>query len=153
MGYSPSKRQLKHMRHCHRLNLIVLGVEAVLDDNAKFHLVKTDLGVYIKVNYFLNDFSKPPTPSNRARFTDKDVYDKMFSIYEEFYLRNNNISEEVIIEKTKKMEEPKKEVKKRKLKVSGQPVVIKNKNVELDLFDLIDNAERESKQEESGIAN
>lgn len=145
--YSPSNSDFIHMAHCIKTGVIKLAIERVRDFSDEFYLVKTDdRKTPVKVEYFLKDFSKPPIPSNKQIFKEYDAYEKMFKIYKEFYMRNNNIKEEVIMEDIKKEEEksipePKQEIKKETKTPDPKP-----SNREIDLFELIEMCENEEKQ-------
>jgi hypothetical protein len=146
VAYSPSQSDFKHMRYCHKTGIITLGISAIFERPNVYHLTKTNLNTSpITQEYFLKDFSKPPTPNNREEFTEKEAYVKMFQIYKEFYMRGNNIREEEIkevikedIEKEEKIILEKKETKKKKEAKALRPA-----NHEVDLFELIEMCEKE----------
>lgn len=146
VAYSPSESDFKHMRYCHKMGLITLGLSAIFERPNVYYLAKTNLNASpITQDYFLKDFGKLPTPDNRQEFTEKEAYVKMFQIYKEFYMRGNNIREEEIKEvikedviKEEKIISDKKEAKKKK-----EVKVLRPANHEVDLFELIEMCEKE----------
>ena len=155
-AYSPSESDFKHMRHCHSKGLITLGLSGIYERPNVFHLAKTDLNVSpITQDYFLKDFSKPPTPANRQEFTEKEAYVKMFAIYKEFYMRNLNIKEAVIAEVIKedaKKPEPKKEKKVPKQKAVPKDM-INFPFKQIDLLEMIELCEEDNKNAKGNEPN
>lgn len=149
MSYSPSDSDFKHMMHCHKLGLIKLGIGRVNNFTDEYHIIKFDDSKTPAVmTYFLKDFTLPPTPSNKAVFTEYNAYKKIFEIYKEFYMRNHNISEAVIREEyvKSKEEEIKKESPKKKTKEEKYNEETKSlldyPNKQIDLFEMIDEIEK-----------
>ena len=146
VAYSPTSSDFEHLHHCIRTGIITLGIALAPEKPGVFNLVRTSLNERpVKVDYFLKDFKLPATPSNRAEFTEKEVYLKMFSIYKEFYMRNNNIQEDVIsevkiLDALKAEPKPKKEPKKKKVEKDWINFPLK----QVDLFELIEICEKET---------
>lgn len=87
-------------------------------------------------------------PANRQLFTEKEAYEKMFSIYKEFYMRGNNITEQVIAEVAKKDIELKKEPVEKKEK---KPKAVKKDMInfpfkQMDLMEMIVICEEENNE-------
>lgn len=146
VAYSPSKSDFRHMRHCNKRGLITLGLSAIHEKPTVFNLARTDYSTTpISFHYFLIDFKKPPTPANRQEFSEKDCYVKMFVIYKEFYMRDNNITEVAIAEVAKKdIEMIEKPIVKKTEKKKKQPKdMINFPFKQIDLLDMIEECENE----------
>ncbi len=136
--YFPSVEDMEAFRFCVSHNLIKLSPFRVADTSF-YYLVRNN---YPKDDlYFPLNNKKPPTPSNRLKLTEYEVYEKMFKIYKDFYMRNRpkehgTLIDSVLSKEVKKEEPKKNQIKKQVVKsgVVSKPV---NKNKELDLFDLI----------------
>jgi len=140
--YSPSSLELEYFRFCLSRNLVVLSICRAVESGDSYHLTLHNPEGFIE--YFLIDFAKPASPTNRKIFSEKEAYVQMFSIYKEFYMRNNNIKEVVIAEvkvaDAKKLEpKPKKEPKEKKVEKDWINFPLK----QIDLFELIDICEKE----------
>ena len=149
--YFPSSEDIEAFRFCVSHNLIKLSPVRIVDSNA-YYLVRSN---YPKEDlYFPLDNKKPPTPSNRIKFTEYQVYEKMFKIYKDFYMRNRPKEHQALVDSALSKEAEEKKLKKEleKEKINNQKANISqsktkkefvNKNKELDLFDLIKLAEGE----------
>jgi hypothetical protein len=142
-AYSPSSAELEYFRFCVSRNLVVLSICKSGESGDFFHLTLHNPNGFIE--YFLIDFAMPANPANRKVFTEREAYVQMFSIYKEFYMRNNNIKEDVIAEvkvaDAKKLEpKPVKLPKAKKAEKDWINFPFK----EIDLFELIDICEKES---------
>lgn len=145
VAYSPSSADLEHARFCISKSLVKLSICRTGESGDLYHLTLLDEKDLI--GYFLIDFKLLPTPANRMVFSERDAYVKMFSIYKEFYMRNNNIQEEIIADvkikdALKSEPKPKKEPKKKKVEKDWINFPFK----EIDLFELIEICEKESLQ-------
>lgn len=141
-AYSPSSAELEYYRFCVSKNITILSICRASDPGDNYYLTLHNPSG--SIDYFLIDFALPATPSNRKVFTEKEAYVQMFSIYKEFYMRNNNIKEEVIAEAkitdAKKLEpKPKKMPKAKKAAKDWINFPFK----EIDLFELIEICEKE----------
>lgn len=142
--YFPSSAELIHFRHCVNKGLVVLSICKAGEVGDSYHLTLHNPNGSIE--YFLKDFKIPPTPDNRKIFAEREAYVQMFSIYKEFYMRNNNIKEEVIAEvkvaDAKKLEpKPVKLPKAKKIEKDWINFPFK----EIDLFELIEICEQEAR--------
>jgi len=151
LSYSPSESDFKHAHHCIKHNLINVLMSRVNNYKDEYYLVRIDLSKTPPVrNYFLKDFSKLPTPSNKKIFTEYEAYKKIFELYKEFYMRNMNITEEEIMEnikKTKKEEieavKKQKTVKKTKKELNEERL-INFPHKQISLLDMIEECEKEN---------
>lgn len=140
MAYSPSSKQLEHANHCLKHNLILLSPEAIFGDSDHYYLVRINPKNPLQFNYFLKDFKQSPSPSNRTRFNEKQVWDKVFDIYKEFSTKHQFIKEEP-------KEEPVKQTKPLKQTRMRLPKNQQPAN-QIDLLDMIKDVESEQKEKE-----
>lgn len=150
VAYSPTESDYRHMYHCVKLGLVRLALSRESETSNLYHLVRIDNSKPLLItHYFLKDFKKPPTPSNRQTFTEVACYEKMFSIYKEMYMRDNNITETVIAEVIKKDAEPvvKIETKKSPKKKPEPKDMLNFPFKQVTLMELIDICEKEQKDE------
>jgi hypothetical protein len=112
--YNPSKKELEYARFCIKKNLVRLSICKSAGDSESYHL--TLLNEKDVIEYFLINFSMPATPANRKTFTEKEAMSRMFEVYKEFYMRNNNIEEKVIATELSKDKENKEIKVKKKVK-------------------------------------
>lgn len=153
MTYDPTSLDRKHMHHCHKLGLIKLSLNRHSDYKDEYNIARLDETVTpFRVHFFLKNFSMPPTPANKAVYTEYEAYKKIFEIYKEFYMRNMNISEEEIkddVIQTKKEEIIEKEKiikakapKKTKKELTAEKL-LNFPNKQIDLLEMIEDCERE----------
>lgn len=150
VAYSPTSSDFKHMLHCTKLGLIKLGMTRESEFSNMYHLIRTDDSkTPVIVHYFLKDFKKPPMPSNRQLFTEKECYERMFAVYKEFYMRDNNITEVVIAEIAKKDTELTKKPAEKKIKKPKQaPKDLLNFPFkQMDLMEMINICEKEQEDD------
>lgn len=147
--YNPNKKELEYARFCIKKNLVRLSICKA--GESEFYYL-TLLNSNDQIEHFLIDFAKPPAPANRKLFTEKEAMVRMFEVYREFYLRNNNIEEkeiavQLIKDKVVKASTEKKKakpIKKVKLKFDEKTDAFLNyPHKQVNLLDLIEECEKE----------
>lgn len=156
--YVPSQKEREYMHHCIKLGLIKLSLSRAKDYKDEYYIAKFDDSVFpSRTTHFLKNFSLPETPSNKAVFTEFEGLKKIFEIYKEFYMRNTNISEEVIKtdyqeskkeEEKKKIVEDKKQKQKKEKKMSKEEKMLNFPHKQIDLFEMIADCEKENESKD-----